>query len=172
MIKGQALTVRVQELVEGIHQLDDNRYSLYKELINIASADELGSQYTERDFNLYFPQNSLTVEEQVQVINRGYYKEFSNLVGFSTLPFNEDVNTVQLLQGIKRFIDCKLIPWIELSANHQEVEFTSFYGMLLNEFTELNKKYLGNDRQLGELIKRTGELSSRLLIHTGDSNNG
>lgn len=167
MVKGEDLNVRVQELVRGIHQQAGNRHLLYKELINIASADELGSQYTERDFHLYFTQTPLTVEEQVQIINRGYYKEFSNLVGFSTLPFNEEVDTVQLLQGIKRFIDGKLIPWIEMSAYHQEVEFNGFYGMILSEFTKLNKKYLGNDRQLGDLLDRTGGLISRLLIHTG-----
>ena len=162
-MKGELKTTnRVQELVEGIHQQAGNRHLLYKELINIASADELGSQYTERDFNLYFTQTPLTVEEQVQVINRGYYKEFSNLVGFSTLPFNEEVDTVQLHKGIKLFINHKLIPWVELSGYHQEVEFTSFYEVLLIEFIKLNKKYLGDDRQLGDLLDRTGELINRL----------
>lgn len=162
MVKGKELNVRVEKLVSDIHQQEDNRYSLYKELINIASADELGSQYTARDFNLYFTENPLTVEEQIQVINKGYYKEFSNLVGFSSLPFNEDVNTEQLLQGIKRFVDRKLIPWIELSLYIQEGEFTSFYELLLSEFIKLNKKYLGNDRQLGVLLDRTGELINKL----------
>ena len=166
MAKGQDLNVRVQELVEGIHQQEDNRYLLYKELINIASADELGKQYTDRDFNLYFPQNSLTVYEQVQIINQGYYKEFSNLVFFGNLPLNEEVDTEKLLQGIKRFTDCKLIPWVEMSLKQQEEEFTGFYGMLLNGFIKLNKKYLGNDQQLGDLLDRTSGLINELSILT------
>lgn len=162
MVKGKDLNVRVEELVSGIHQQKDNRYTLYKELINIASADELGKHYTDRDFNLYFPQNSLTVDEQIQIINRGYYKEFSNLVSFSNLPLNEEVDTEQLLQGIKRFIDCKLIPWVELSLEQEEGEFTNFYEILLNEYIGLNKKYLGNDQQLEDLLDRTKELINEL----------
>lgn len=162
-MKGELKTTnRIQELVEGIKRQEDNKHELYKELIKIASADELGSQYTTGDFNLYFYGESLTVDEKVQIINKGYYKEFSNLVGFSSLPFNEDVDTVQLHKGIKLFIDHKLIPWVEISDYHQEVEFISFYELILREFINLNKKYLGNDRQLGDLLKRTGELISGL----------
>lgn len=155
-------TTRVQELVEGINRQEGNKHELYRDLIKIASADELGSQYTTGDFNLYFYGESLTVGEKVQIINKGYYKEFSNLVGFSTLPFNEEVDTEQLLKGIHLFIDCKLIPWVEVSEYHQEVEFIGFYESILREFIKLNKKYLGNDRQLGDLLKRTGVLISGL----------
>ena len=162
MVKGKDLNVRVEELVSGIHQQKDNRYTLHKELINIASADELGKHYTDRDFNLYFPQNSLTVDEQIQIINRGYYKEFSNLVSFSNLPLNEEVDTEQLLQGIKRFIECKLIPWVELSLEQEEGEFTNFYESLIIEYIGLNKKYLGNDQQLGDLLDRTKALINEL----------
>ena len=166
MLKGKELNIRVEELVRGIHQQEGNQHLLYKELITLTSADELGTQYTDSDFNLYFPQNSLTVEEQVQIINRGYYKEFSNLVSFSNLPLNKEVDTEKLLQGIKRFTDCKLIPWIEISLKQQEEEFTGFYGLLLNTFIKLNKKYLGNDQQLGDLLDRTSGLINELAILT------
>lgn len=163
-MKGELKTTnRLQELVEGINRQEGNKHELYRELIKIASADELGSHYTKGDFNLYFFGDSLTVGEKVQIINKGYYKEFSNLVGFSTLPFNEEVDTDQLLKGINLFIDCKLIPWVEISEYHQEVEFIGFYDRILREFITLNKKYLGNDRQLGDLLKRTDVLISGLL---------
>lgn len=162
-MKGEVKTTnRIQELVEGINRQEGNKHELYKELIKIASAEELGSQYTKGDFNLYFYGDSLTVDDKVQIINKGYYKEFSNLVGFSSLPFNEEVDTDQLHKGIELFIDRKLIPWVELSDYHQEVEFISFYEALLREFIQLNKKYLGNDRQLEDLLKRTGVLISGL----------
>lgn len=163
-MKGELKTTnRIQELVESINRQEDNKHELYRELIKIASADELGSLYTTGDFSLYFYGDTLTVGDKVQIINKGYYKEFQNLVGFSSLPFNEEVDTVQLLKGINLFIDRKLIPWVELSEYHQEVEFIGFYSMLLREFIQLNKKYLGNDRQLEDLLKRTGELISDLL---------
>ena len=163
-MKGELKTTnRIQELVEGIKRQEDNKHELYQELVKIASADELGSQYTEGDFSLYFYGDTLTVGDKVQIINKGYYKEFQNLVGFSSLPFNEEVDTVQLHKGIKLFIDHKLIPWVELSDYYEEVEFISFYEVLLIEFIKLNEKYLGNDRQLEYLLKRTGELISGLL---------
>ena len=162
-MKGELKTTnRVQELVEGIYRQEGNKHELYKELINIASADELGSQYTERDFNLYFYGGSLTEGEKVQIINKGYYKEFSNLVGFSKLPFNEEVDTQQLQKGMIKFIDSKLIPWIEMSIQLDEVEFTGFYALLLSEFNSLNGVYLNNNEQLGDLLDRTGELISRV----------
>lgn len=159
---GVKTTNRVQELVRGIHQQADNRHLLYKELINIASADELGSQYTERDFNVYFYGESLTVGEKLQIINKGYYKEFSNLVGFSTLPKSDEVDTQQLQKGIIKFIDSKLIPWIELSIQLQEDEFTGFYELLLSEFNSLNGVYLNNNEQLRGITTRTGALISVL----------
>lgn len=162
-MKGELKTTnRVQELVEGIYRQEGNKHELYKELINIASADELGSQYTERDFNLYFYGGSLTEDEKVQIINKGYYKEFSNLVGLSKLPFNEDVDTQQLQKGMIKFIDSKLIPWIEMSDYYEEVEFTGFYKLLLSEFTSLNGVYLNNNEQVRDITTRAGELISVL----------
>lgn len=162
-MKGELKTInRVQELVEGINRQEGNKHELYKELINIASADELGSQYTTRDFNLYFYGTSLTAGEKLQIINKGYYKEFSNLVGFSKLPISDEVDTQQLQKGMIKFIDSKLIPWIEMSIQLQEVEFTSFYELLLSEFNSLNGVYLNNNEKLRDITTRTGELISRL----------
>ena len=166
MVQGEDLTVRVQELVSGIHQLDDNRYSLYKELINIASADELGKQYTDRDFNVFFYGDALTVDEKLQIINKGYYKEFSNLVGLSKLPKIDEVDTQQLQKGIIKFIDSKLIPWIEMSIQLKEEEFTGFYELLLSEFNSLKGVYLNNNEQLRDITTRTGILISRLKRQT------
>lgn len=166
-MKGEVKTTnRVQELVEGIYRQEDNKNELYRELLKIASVDELGSHYTTSDFNVFFYGDALTVDEKVQIINKGYYKEFSNLVGLSKLPKIDEVDTQQLQKGIIKFIDSKLIPWIEMSIQLKEEEFTGFYELLLSEFNSLKGVYLNNNEQLRDITTRTGILISRLKRQT------
>ena len=159
-------TGRIQELIDGIHQRSGKQNLLYKELITLTSADELGGQYTELDFNVYFQEGELTTEEQVCIINKGYYREFANLVGLSKLPVNKDIDTCRLLEGMLHYIDCKLIPWIEEDLYQENCEYYSFYDEVVREFTALNELYLGKDDRLGDLNKKVKMLIGGLHLQT------
>lgn len=164
MVQVLKKTGRIQELIDEIHQRSGNQHLLYKELITLTSADELGDQYTEMDFNVYFQEGELTTEEQVCIINKGYYREFSNLVGLSKVHVIKDIDTCRLLEGMLHFIDCKLIPWIEEDIYQGNCEFYSFYSEVVREFTALNELYLGKEDRLGVLNKKVKVLLGGLHL--------
>lgn len=126
----------------------EHKKGVFKELLTLTTAEELGEQYNQVDFNVFYGVTQLTLEEQVAIINGGFYREYSNLIGVSTQRTRQKVDVCQLQKGLCRYLDEKMIPWIELDTEHKDALTYSFYTGVLEELGNLNGLYLKGDEEV------------------------
>lgn len=131
----------------------------YEELVSLSHYKDLPIPRN-IDFMIHIP--NIGMRTQLNVINGGYYLDFSNLLGFSHYTKRDDLDTCQLKKGILAYIDCKLIPMIEDDLYLEDSENQGYYHQLMQEFHLLNIKYLEDDPSIQQQLQVVGQLNERL----------
>lgn len=159
----QTVKSRIEELVhrlkEGVEEQGELNKA-YMELVALAEAEEL-TMYGGYDFSIYLTDEQNTTDMKVAIINKGYYREYANLMGLSQEDYNEEIDRGKLREGLKAFIANKLIPWIAWDEETDSCEFTEFYITLKNELAALNTRYL-QDEEVAQELKGVTDIIHRL----------
>lgn len=146
-------TGKVNELVYVLEQgmlPKDELNKAYLELLTLVEEGE--TVYGEVDFNIYLPDEHNTLETKKDIINKGFHKEFSNLVGLSLEPKQEDLDLGRLNKGIFYFIWNKFKPWLAWDEATEDGSYIKFYKRLSDELNALNTIYL-KDEGLEQTLK-------------------
>lgn len=146
-------TGKITELVDVLEQGILPKEELNKAYLELLTLVEEGERvYGEVDFNIYLPKEHNTLETKKGIINKGFYKEFSNLVGLSLEPKQEDIDLVRLNKGMFYFIWNKFKPWLAWDEATEDGSYIKFYKRLSDELNALNTIYL-KDEGLEQTLK-------------------
>lgn len=154
----------VQSLINIIRnsQQESQKKQSYRQLLRLTTAEELGKTYKTEDFSIYFEPTELTEEDKQLIINGGFYREYSNLLGFSKQPLKQEIDTCQLKKGLLAYTDEKMIPWIEADRHNLDWSYSDFYVSILEELSNLNQIYLAGDADVSKKLKKATDLLGKL----------
>lgn len=159
-------TGKINELVHVLGQgmlPKDELNKAYLELLTLVEEGE--TVYGEVDFNIHLPKEQNTLEIKKDIINKGFYREFSNLVGLSLEPKQEGIDLDRLNKGMFYFIWNKFKPWLAWDEATEEGSYIKFYKRLSDELNALNTIYL-KDEGLEQTLKEVKAGIHRLSTYS------